>query len=354
MYDYSQQIAAFLTEKVKLSQAFQEKLYAHRKANRDRLISRLPDYIPDLTLSETSFYPQGSMAMGTIIQTRFKDEEYDIDDGLVLKKSQLKDKQGLELSCVTIKEKLREALKDDRFKRQPKIAKNAVRVFYADTDEEKHHVDIPVYRIFEDENKNEIQEIASETAWKPSNPTQVNAWFSNRVSALNKETACKGTQLRVLVQLFKRFARSRRDWNLPNGMNLTMLVEECQPSYHPRIDEAFYNLLSKLYTRLIMSMEIVNRAHPDQPKLTQTPYDVKVVDLYKKIEEALSHLKVLMEDSCTCKDARTAWDFVFQSDGFFASWDENHGNDDGSPLSTNASVNSKQAYNRSNHGGQYA
>ena len=41
------------------------------------------------------------------------------------------------------KERVREALKDKRFKRQPEIFTNCVRVFYAEEDEEKHHVDFP-------------------------------------------------------------------------------------------------------------------------------------------------------------------------------------------------------------------
>ena len=52
MYDYSERIDAFRDEKVRLSSDFTEKLLAHRKANRDRLIIRLPDFIKGVTIGE--------------------------------------------------------------------------------------------------------------------------------------------------------------------------------------------------------------------------------------------------------------------------------------------------------------
>ena len=99
MYDYSKELETFWGEKVRLSDDFKDKLWQHRKANRDRLIARLPDLIPDVSISASSFKPQGSMAMGTIVQTRFAEEEYDIDDGLVLLRSELKDEYSNELSA---------------------------------------------------------------------------------------------------------------------------------------------------------------------------------------------------------------------------------------------------------------
>ena len=43
--------------------------------------------------------------MGTVIQTRFVGEEYDIDDGLVLWREQLVDENGVELTAQQVKEK---------------------------------------------------------------------------------------------------------------------------------------------------------------------------------------------------------------------------------------------------------
>jgi len=300
-------------------------LLGRRKANRDRLISRLPQDIDGVTIGESSFKPQGSFAMQTVIQTRFTDEEYDIDDGVVLWKHQLVDKEGMELTAMVMKEKVRDALKDDRFNRQPRLCTNCVRVFYAEEDEEKHHVDFPVYRKWEEANGDTVRELASENNWIKSDPTQVNVWFHDVVKDRNKVADGWGTQFRHLIQLLKRFCRSRPDteWDMPNGMKLTMLVAECQPAYQARIDVAFRELLSKIHYRLQFSKVIRNLAHPEKPAITKTDSDNNVVDLQTRCKEALDKLKELdKSDNENPEAARSAWDWVFKSDGFFKEFDE--------------------------------
>jgi hypothetical protein len=325
MYDYADRIEAFRHQKVRLSSEFLDKLLAHRQSNRDRLISRLPDEIPGVTLGQSSFKPQGSVAMQTVIQTKYLDDEYDIDDGLVLWRHQLVDKEGKELSAVDVKEKVRNALKDGRFSRQPKICTNCVRVFYADTDEEKHHVDFPAYRKWEDENGDEQRELAGDKDWVESDPTQVNVWFNDTVESRNDSVAGRGTQFRQLIQLLKRFCRSRPDteWDMPNGMKLTMLVHECQPAYNTKIDVAFRDLLTALESRLMRSKRILNLAHPDRPLITKSDNDPNVVELLDHTQEALAQLKELDKSENNNMDAaRVAWDWIFRSDGFFKEYDD--------------------------------
>ena len=325
MFDYSERIESFRDKKVRLSAELLDKLFAHRKANRDRLIARLPDQIEGLTIGESSFRPQGSSAMQTIIKTRFAEEEYDIDDGLVLWRHQRVKQDGTELTADEVKQMVREALKDPRFSRQPRICSNCVRVFYADEDEEKHHVDFPVYRGWEKENGDSLRELAGESGWTPSDPTQVNAWFKDLVKSRNAATDGRGTQLRQLVQLIKRFCRSRPDteWDMPNGMKLTMLVAECQPAYSVRIDCAFRALLEQLKNRLTFDKVIRNLAHPDRPAITKTTSDENVVEFLAHIEEAISQLLPLdQSDNDNEKSARQAWDWIFKSDGFFKEFDE--------------------------------
>lgn len=325
MFDYSVQIEAFRDKRVRLPTLFKEKLLDHRKANRNRLISRLSGFIPRTSIGESNFKPQGSVAMGTVIQTKFVDEEYDIDDGLVIVRSQLKNSHGNEMTSAEVREAVRDALKDSRFNRQPKLFTNCVRVFYADTDEEKHHLDFPVYRRWTNDENEVVQELASESDWVRSNPTQVNDWFNTIVADCNKTTEGWGTQFRNLIQLLKRFCRSRNDWLelLPNGMKLSMLVDECQPPYDKRIDVAFRNLLERIDQRLESNKAIHNRAHPDQPMITRTALDDNVVALQDKIQEALVQIATLDESSKqNNKDARCVWDWVFKSDGFFAEYDE--------------------------------
>jgi len=322
MFDYSERIEKFREERVRLSTTFLEKLLAHRKANRDRLIARLPDYIPGLTINESNFKPQGSVAVRLVIQTRFDEEEYDVDDGLVLAKHELIDEYGNALSAEEVKRRVCAALQDDRFLKQPEVHHNCVRVSYAETDEEKHHVDFAIYRRFLI-GEEKIRELAGESGWNRSDPTQVNYWFDNLVEDRNRQGDGWGAQLRHLIQLLKRFCRSRRDWDMPNGMKLTMLVAECQPEYGSRIDEVFRSLLRKLDVRLTSSKVIRNLAHPDRPALTRSNADRNVIDLHERIKDALRCLEKLDAPGANNADsAREVWDWIFQSDDFFARFDE--------------------------------
>ena len=322
MFDYSERIDAFRDKEVRLSAEFRAKLLAHRKANRDRLIARLADFIKGISIGESNFKPQGSFAMGTVIQTRFVDEEYDIDDGLVLWRHELIDENGVELTAQQVREKVRDALKDDRFKRQPKICGNCVRVFYAEEDEEKHHVDFPIYRRYYDGNGNKVRELASENGWVSSDPTQVNKWMDGEVETRNQQTDGWGTQFRHLIQLLKRFCRSRFDWDLPNGMKLTMLVAECQPAYDARIDTVFRQLVQNLKSRLLWNKIIRNLADPAQPVITRTASDQNVIDLESRLAEALEQLATLdLPANDNVDAARSVWDWIFKSDGFFAEFD---------------------------------
>lgn len=319
MFDYSKQIEAFRDKKVRLTDSMKKMLRKHRKTNRDKLKSNLPNNLPKVTLTDESFSPQGSFQMETIIQTKFEDQEYDVDDGILIKRSQLTDDDGDDLSSEEVLEAIRLSLEDQRFKKQPVLCSNCVRVFYADTDEKKHHIDFPAYRTWKD-GEDKKREIANEDEWLESDPGQVGSWFATCISDRQSEQAGFGTQLRRLVQLTKRFCKSREDWieALPNGMKLTMLVEECHDEYIERIDVAFRTLFENLESRLEDSLEIENRAHPDKPKLTRTSSDQNVKELKKRIREALDKLDTLdLPQNNNQEAARKVWDWIFQTEGFF-------------------------------------
>ena len=108
---------------------------------------------------------------------------------------------------------------------------------------------------------------------------------------------------------------------MPNGMKLTMLVSECQPTYSSRIDKAFRDLFKSLKSRLEDSKKIHNLADPDKPQITRTSNDSNVCELLDRIEEALDKLEILDDQDCTKSDARSAWDWVFKSDGFLNEYD---------------------------------
>lgn len=323
MFDYSERINSFRAERVRLNTNFLQKLIDHRKANQDRLISRLPDHIPNVSIGEGNFKPQGSVAVGLIIQTQFPEAEYDIDDGLVLWRHELVDEDGKELSAEEVRKRVCAALQDDRFAKQPEVHHNCVRVFYSESDEERHHVDFAIYRrFFVGEEK--VRELAGSDGWTRSDPTQVNRWINSLVEKRNQQNDGWGTQFRRLVQLLKRFCRSRRNWDLPNGMKLTMLVAECQPAFRDRIDVAFRELLQKLKDRLFWNKVIQNLAHPDKPALTRSPTDQNVIDLEARVGDALDQLSDLVRSDANTPDStRSAWDWIFKSDGFFAEFDAN-------------------------------
>lgn len=328
MFDYNSQIKKFTDKKVTLPPDMREMLLAHRKTNACRLIKRLPELNPRVRIGESNFQSQGSFAMDTVIQTRFTAEEYDIDYGVVIRRSQLANSDGTEMSAVQSRELVREALKDKRFNRQPRLMTNCIRVFYADGDDYAHHVDIPVYREFEDEDEKTVTELAGESAWVESNPTRVNKWIEDLVADMNRKVSGSGSQMRRMIKLIKRFCRSRNgdtneDWDLPNGMKLTMLIAECY-RWSSRDDESFHRTLEALKSRLDWNLEIENLADLAFPKakLTRTTADENVAKLRDRIVEALREMKVLFAHDCDDIKARRAWDWVFQSDGFFKELEE--------------------------------
>lgn len=328
MFNYNTQLTKFFEKKVALPSDMRKMLLAHRKANANRLTLRLPQLHPKIRIGESNFRSQGSFAMDTVIQTRFTAEEYDIDYGVVIRRSQLVREDDTEMTASEVRELVRETLMDKRFNRQPKLMSNCIRVFYADEDDYAHHVDIPVYREFEDEHGRTVTELAGEDGWLRSNPTRVNDWLENHVAERNRSIADSGSQMRRVLKFMKRFCRSRNadtddDWDLPNGMKLTMLIAECY-QWSDRDDESFHATLSALSSRLSWNLEIQNLADQEYPKaqLTKTSSDQNVSNLRDRIEEALDQLAVLHLPDCDETKARRAWDWVFQSDGFLRQLEE--------------------------------
>jgi hypothetical protein len=320
MYDYSKQITAYHDEKINLPEKVREKLRGHRTANQDRIIRNIRDGV---SVGKSSFVKQGSYAMLTTIQ--HPENDYDIDDGLMMKKEELLGERGAEMSALQVRQMVLEAVKDDKFKQEPECLKNCVRVYY----QEGHHVDIPCYRTYTNDSGNEVVELAS-SDWKVSNPKEINRWFGDSVTSFNNTREGRGLQFRRMIRLIKRFARSRASWNMPSGLILTMLVSEKIPNYE-RDDECFYYLLSNLGPRLSGNLIVENLADSSYPKeqLTKSNEDASMVELRNRIDEALKELRVLHDYDCTKKAARKAWDAVFKTDGFFDDFDRDEDNGGG-------------------------
>jgi len=309
--NYHRQIQAYEAQRVNLSDAVRDELYAKREANRNRLKANLPERI---RIKE--FIAQGSMAIRTTVQEA--DGDYDIDDGVLFDGESLVGSIiGLfNLSSDEVREMVCEALRNEKFGRQPEIIGNCVRVFYA----EGYHVDVPSFRIYDAGTSGERQEFAGKDGWRASDPTEINRWFESRVSKLNRIQEDAGSQFRRMIRLLKRFARSRgKQWNMPNGLKLTMLADECFERSAERDDKAFYFLLDNLNKRLASSLVVYNRAQTisDRDQLTKSDEDSSMVQLRQYVWEALTKLAVLWEERCTHDSARDAWEWVFQTSNFF-------------------------------------
>jgi hypothetical protein len=318
--NYHAAIQAYEAAKVNLSDAVRDDLYAKREANRSRLKANLPERV-----KIKDFIAQGSMAIRTTIQEEARD--YDIDDGVSFYAATLKGPYlGIfDMDSDEIREMVCDALKDDKFSRKPEIFGNCVRVYYS----EGYHVDVPSFRVIDADTSDEHQELAGKDGWKASDPTQINRWFEDRLQKQNRIQDDAGGQFRRMIRLLKRFARSRgKQWNMPNGLKLTMLADECFERSYGRDDKAFYFLLSKLHERLHKSRTVWNRAQPESSRdqLTKSDDDENMVELHQRVFEALKQLENLWDEKGTLSRVRTAWDWVFQTGGFFLDFDSRNNN----------------------------
>lgn len=305
MYDNSKDVLAYHDEKVTLPQDERTEMRKRRDANRERLKTRLKD-VGKPTPHE--FIKQGSYAMLTMVQD--PDKDYDIDDGIYFTQASLKKDDSTDMSPREAKEMVRDALRDDRFNKQPEIKKSCVRVFY----EEGYHVDMPVYRIRESDGK---YELASDDGWTVSRAADTEDWFNKTNKEKSPDAGTNGGQFRRCVRLMKKFGRSRRDWkkDIAPGFTITKLVEECFIANGAREDVALRDCMQRVYNRLLGSLEV---QHPvaQEAMLTSGPDDPGTKLLRDKLRDALEELKVLDDSKCTATQAAKAWDKVFNTDFF--------------------------------------
>ncbi|PWU09495.1 MAG: hypothetical protein C5B50_27340 [Verrucomicrobia bacterium] len=321
--NYHAALQAYEAVKVNLPDAVRDDLYRKREANRNRLRANLPKRV-----KIRDFIAQGSMAIRTTIQE--EDGDYDIDDGVSFYSESL---EGpffgfFDMDSDEVRAMVCDALKEEKFSRQPEILGNCVRVYYS----EGYHVDVPSFRVSDADTSDERQQLAGKDGWKASDPTEINRWFEERVQKLNQIQDDAGGQFRRMIRLLKRFARSRgKQWNMPNGLKLTMLADECFERSYERDDKAFYFLLSNLHERLQKSRVVWNRAQPEsaRDRLTKSDADENMSELHQRVSEALKQLEVLWEEKCTWAQARAAWDWVFQTGGFFLEFECSNNNGQG-------------------------
>ncbi|KXK00552.1 MAG: hypothetical protein UZ03_NOB001002717 [Nitrospira sp. OLB3] len=304
MFDCSREIRAFHDEKVRLSEAVQDKLRGHRDANRERVTNGLK---ASHGLTPISFLIQGSYDMQTIIQQPKND--YDIDDGVIFKADDLHGPQGGQWTPLQVRQVVCQAVQDPRFKKAPEVRTNCVRVYY----EEGHNVDIPVYRQRSSILGGTYLELAS-VEWRQSNPKAVTEWFDTQVQTHSPDEEGTKQQMRRQVRLLKAFAKSRESWNMPSGFILSVLASEKYHALAGREDVSFYETIRGIHSRLEWDLTV---RHPVVDEaLTKTAEDASMVELKTQLKQALESLVILHDRDCTKKAALQAWGKVFNTDFF--------------------------------------
>ncbi len=303
MVDCSKEIIKFYNSAVRLPETARGELRANRKANQDRLKKRTKEQEKP---EPNKFVKQGSYAMRTMIQQ--PDNDYDIDDGSVFLIDDLIGPNGADMTAIKARQMVCDVLQDDRFKKQPEVKNNCVRVYY----DAGHHVDIPVYRKVKDDEGNISYELAS-SDWRESDPEGVTHWF-NKAVIDNSPDESNGRQMRRIVCLLKKFARSRPSWNMPSGFILSKLADEKYSSDSDREDVSLYDTMRLIYERLCNNLEV---QHPIiDEKLTNGTDDARTKELRDKLKESLENLQILFDTDCSKKYALKAWKKVF-NDNFF-------------------------------------
>jgi hypothetical protein len=309
MIDCSKEIEKYFSENVRLPENERKEMRNRRKSNQNRLKSGLKNKDKPTPKYHVK---QGSYAMFTMVLPPDKNPipDYDIDDGAVFDREELKGPQGGDMEPREAREMVRKALDDVSFKTPPKTLKNCVRVFY----ETGYHVDIPVYREFEDDDGNIILELAS-SEWRPSDPSKITAWFNNAVIEKSPDNT-NGRQMRREVCLFKKFARSRKSWNMPSGLILSVLTDEAYIANEERDDETLYDLMQKIYNRLRLSGRQVYNPCDRNEELTKGTDDPKMCALEDYLAWALDRLNDVKNEQCDKNEALRRWNEMFNTDFF--------------------------------------
>ena len=303
IYDCANEMTKYHNVKVRLSEEEKTKLRDYRDTNLERLSKGLdkngdPAYIDNIS--------QGSYAMHTINQ--HPDNDYDIDVGIIFDREDLKGSQGADKTALDARKMVCNAMQDDRFNTPPEVLKNCVRVYY----EEGHHVDMPVYRRYKDDNGNIIQELAS-SDWEESDPEAITNWYNNAVIDKSPDTA-NGRQMRRVTRLVKKWARSRSSWNMPSGFIISVLVDEKYISKEGRDDEALYETLKAIRNRLLWNKQVYNPVNGD---LISDGKEAQLQKMYDELNKALNEILYVLEKvDCSFEDAMNAWSKFFNDDFF--------------------------------------
>lgn len=302
MFDVHMELYGFYKNEVRLTTKQRKKLAGYRDTNIDRLHTGLDKMEEPRPVRNCD---QGSFPMHTTNQHPEKD--YDIDIAVIF------DKDDLPSNPLDSRKRVRDAMIEGggNFSKDPEARTNAVTVWY----EEGHHVDLAVHRRYDNVFGNEIIEHAG-VEWTTRDPVEITDWFNEIVDRLspqeNQGASVKSGQMRRIVQLLKMFVKSRKSWNLPGGLLISVLVFECYVDDHERDDKALYYAMSAIHDRLGISTEVWNPVD-NQYSLTYKDEYLNQVDRFRgTLEKALQWLEPLFDENCTRLDALVAWNKAFR------------------------------------------
>lgn len=342
--DCHSEMTGFHREEVTLSNKQQSEMRTRRDAGRTRLENGLNEAKKP---QPKEVWSQGSYQMRTMVQD--DDNDYDIDDGAYFASDDLKDGAGATLTPLAARHRVCDALVwDGRLKQEATVKRNCVRQVYA----AGYHIDIPVYRIVTTKNENddpvEHYELASGDDWTHSDARAVTAWYNGLVGELNAGES-DGSQMRRVTKLTKKFAR-RAGWKnkTTSGISITKLVVDHFNSIADRDDKALRETWKAIDAKLQKSTEI---DHPVLDTKLASAGDNEVTFFHDCLTGALKTLELLDKSDCTCKQAREAWDDVFDTD-FFTNQPDNNGNDSGSKGSA-MKITSVETARRNDGGGRF-
>ncbi|MEO8502363.1 MAG: cyclic GMP-AMP synthase DncV-like nucleotidyltransferase [Acidobacteriota bacterium] len=344
MFNCSGEMAEYHTDEVVLPGTEQAEMRDRRNAGRTRLergLERDGHPPPRETAS------QGSYSMRTMV----KDEEcdYDIDDGAYFRREALQTAEGQDVAPAAARARVRAALQqDDRLAFDAELKPNCVRQRYP----QGYHIDVAVYRVFCKEGGEETYEHASGEVWRESDARAITRWFKGIVGDLASGQA-DGQQLRRIVRLTKKFSRSRgAPWKgkTTSGICITRLVVD-EYVGAAGDDRSLRDTWVAIAERLARSTEIEHPVLDGQ--LLAAENDGEVAFVRGCLDEALAVLGVLDRGDCSRREARKAWDDVFNTT-FFSDLpleDPDDGNNKGSrgPFV----VTSKNVARRDDGGRQY-
>lgn len=309
--DCHKEMKGFHADEVTLPKSEQDEMRGRRDAGRTRLRSGLTSAGHP---APTEIASQGSYAMRTMVQD--PDCDYDIDDGVYFEKEDLTKKDGTYLTPLEARQRVRNALKDDRLAFDAVVKRNCVRQKYPDG----YHIDIPVYRIVRAKDifgKDVVHyELASGDNWVKQDARAVTKWFNNAVGQELKAGDSDTSQMRRVAKLTKKLARSRKDWKpkTASGICITKLVVDHMRLVTDRDDDALRATWKAIKAQLDVSQRV---QHPVDPGQNLADHGSEELKFFRDcLADALKKLEVLDRLDCTRRMALDAWDSVFNSKYF--------------------------------------